>query len=212
MAAQCFQDVSAAAPAVPMERSETMIPRGKVNALVNRDEDRISREVYDLYRFLKGHPSFSTAPHRFKDVLRASVAGTPFGFIFRGLVSVAAAKVIDEHVAKGRKSDPCAALHRDHFYTWRDNAEFFLSQPVLDPAAFWAEMKRRNEVVFVTREEHTRLGSLQRAHKQNAYALANVRLVKVDPRAMKLAGYKAALVCTYWPAATKRSGALLPLS
>ena len=189
-----------------------MIPRGKANALINRDEDRISREVYDLYLFLKGHPLFSTAPHRFKDVLRAAVSGTPFGFIFHGLVSAAAAKIIDEHIASGMKGDPCAGLQRDHFYTWKDNAEFFLSQPVLEPAPFWAEMKRRNEVVFVTREEHTRLGPLQRTNGHNAYALANIRLVHVDPRAMKLAGYKAALVRTYWPAEAERSEALLPVT
>jgi hypothetical protein len=121
--------------------SMTMIPRGQVNALINRDEDRISREVYDLYRFLKGHELFGTAPSRFKDVLRASVSGTPFGYIFRGLISVAAAQVIDEHVAM-RVGDPCRALHRDHFYTWKDNADFFLSRPTLELDAFWAEMKR----------------------------------------------------------------------
>lgn len=189
-----------------------MIPRGKANALVNRNEDRISREVYDLYRFLKEHPLFSTAPHRFKDVLRASVSGTPFGFIFRGLVSVAAARTIDEHIAQGAGGDACATLQRDHFYTWRDNAEFFLSQPLLAHEEFWEEMKRRNEVVFVTREEHMRLGRLQRAHGHNAYSVADIRLMRVDPRAMKLAGYRAALVRTYWPDATARSEATLPVA
>lgn len=187
-----------------------MIPRGKANALVNRNEDRISREVYDLYLFLKGHPSFNTAPHRFKDVLRASVNGTPFGFIFQGLVSLAAAKIIDDHVTNGIQGDPCAALHRDHFYTWNDNAQFFLSKPVFEFTNFWSEMKRRNEVVFVTREEHARLAGLQRAHGFNAYAVGNIRLVRVDPRTMKLAGYRAAFVRAHWPPETERRECSLP--
>lgn len=189
-----------------------MIPRGKANALVNRNEDRISREVYDLYVFLKQHPSFSTAPHRFKDVLRASVSGTPFGFIFRGLVSAAAAKVIDEHIAGGLVGDPCTTLQRDHFYTWKCNAVYFLSQPLLDLESFWAEMKRRNEVVFVTREEHRRLSSVQRVHGDKAYAAAGIKLIRVDDRAMKLAGYKAALVAAHWPADLQRVEACLPLA
>ena len=162
--------------------------------------------------FLRGHPSFSTAPHRFKDVLRASVSGTPFGFIFQGLVSLAAAKIIDDHLTNGIQSDPCAALHRDHFYTWKDNADFFLSQPVLEFVEFWSEMKRRNEVAFVTREEHARLAALQRAHGHDAYVAGNIRLVRVDPRTMKLAGYKAAFVRAHWPPEAKRSECLLPSS
>jgi hypothetical protein len=187
-----------------------MIPRGKANTLVNRNEDRISREVYDLYMFLRGHASFSAAPHRFKDVLRASVSGTPFGFIFQGLVSLAAAKIIDDHLANGIQSDPCAALHRDHFYTWKDNADFFLSQPVFELVEFWSEMKRRNEVAFVTREEHARLAALQRAHGHDAYTAGNIRLVRVDPRTMKLAGYKAAFVRAHWPSEAERSECSLP--
>jgi hypothetical protein len=187
-----------------------MIPRGKANALVNRNEDRISREAYDLYVFLKQHPSFSTAPHRFKDVLRASVSGTPFGFIFRGLISVAAAKVIDQHILSSSSGDPCATLHRDHFYTWKSNADYFLSQPLLNLQTFWAEMKQRNEVVLVTREEHRRLSGLQRIHGNQAYAVADIQLTRVSDRAMKLAGYKAALVAAHWPPEAERVGACLP--
>ncbi len=189
-----------------------MIPRGQANALVNRNEDRISREVYDLYLFLKQHPSFSSAPHRFKDVLRASVSGTPFGFIFRGLISVAAARVIDEHIADGLSGDPCATLQRDHFYTWKSNADYFLSQLLLDREPFWKEMKRRNEVVFVTREEHRRLSGLQRVHGDKAYAVADIQLIRITERAMKLAGYKAAFVAAHWPPEAQRVNACLPFA
>lgn len=120
------------------------------------------------------------------------MSGTPYGFIFRGLVSVAAARVIDEHIAAGRSGDPCTTLHRDHFFTWKSNADFFLAHSLLDRVPFWAELKRRNEVVFVTREEHHRLSGLHRTHGEAAYTVANIPLVRVDERAMKLAGYKAA--------------------
>lgn len=186
------------------------IPRGKVNALINRNEERVSTEVYDLYVFLKQHPLFSSAPSRFKDVLRASVSGTPFGFIFRGLVSVAAAEAIDQCLAAGKKADPCAGLHRDHFFSWRENAEFFLGQPLMDKAAFWAELKRRNEVALVTKAEHTRVSGLQRTYGHEAYSHADIRLVHVDPQAIKLAGYGTSLVRQHWPALADRQEASLP--
>ena len=107
----------------------TVVPFGKGNAIYNRDEARVSGEVYDLYRFLYEHPTM--APNRRKDVLRASVASTEFGFWFDGLVSVRAAVLVDERVRENPRQDLCAGMHRDHFYTWKENSEFFFSQPLM---------------------------------------------------------------------------------
>jgi hypothetical protein len=100
------------------------VPYGQGNAEYNRNEARVSGEVYDLYRFLLEHPTM--APNRRKDVLPASVNYTPFGYIFAGLVSARCAELIDVRLRSGE--DPCAGMQRDHFFTWKESsAHFFRS-------------------------------------------------------------------------------------
>jgi hypothetical protein len=189
------------------------IARGMVNALVNRNEDRVSREVYDLYCFLRQHPTISDAPNRLKDILRASVNYTAFGYIFGGLVSRAAADIIDARLKAGQGEDPCAGIQRDHFHTWKETADFLLAQPVLAFSEFWSELKRRNEVVLLLKEEHAKVGGLQRmGHGHQAYPLAGINLVRVDVRAIKLSGNKAGLVREHWPPPAQRAAAALASS
>jgi len=135
----------------------TSVPRGMANAVYNRDEVRVSAEVYDVYCFLHQHPTM--APNRRKDILRASVGGTPFGYIFGGLVSSEAAKSIDTRLSSGGREDPCAGLQRDHFHPWKETSDYFFARALLEPAEFWLELKRRNEVALVTKAEHTKLGT-----------------------------------------------------
>ncbi len=187
------------------------IPRGKANALINQDEARISGEVYDLYCFLREHPTIGQVAHRMKDILRASVSGTPFGYIFGGLVSAAAADTIDERLTSGTL-DPCKGLQRDHIYTWKETSEFLLTHRKMNQAEFWAELKRRNEIALLLRTEHARVSALQRkGHGPLAYDLAGIALVRVDPRAIKLSGNKAGLVRAYWTAPKARQLAKLNL-
>ena len=184
------------------------VPRGKANAVYNRDKARVSAEVYGLYRFLHQHPTM--APNRRKDVLRASVNYTPFGYIFGGLISSEAAKSIDSRLTSGKLEDPCAGLHRDHFHTWKETAEFFFSRALLGAADFWAELERRNEVVLLTKSEHARVGAFQRkGHGHASYQLADVELLRVDTRAINLLGNKAGLVREHWPPPKARQSAAL---
>ncbi len=172
------------------------VPFGQGNAEYNRNEPRVSGEVYDLYRFLREHPSM--APNRRKDVLRASVNYTPFGYIFGGLVSVACCDLIDVRLKNG--SEPCAGMQRDHYFTWKESSDYFFSQPLMSKDAFWAELKRRNEIVLLLKEEHSRVGAFQRTGLgRAAYAAAGIELVRIDPNALRLSGNKAGLVAKYWP-------------
>src|SRR5688500_17303503 len=133
--------------AAGMTSVDAKIPAGKVNAMVNCNEPRISREVHDLYCFLLEHPTISQTPNRFKDILRSPVNYTPFGYICRRLVSRGAAEWIDTLLTSDEKCDACAGLQRDHLYTWKETAGFLLSRPQMELAEFWEELKRRNEVV-----------------------------------------------------------------
>ena len=174
---------------------------GRANAEYNRNEPRVSGEVYDLYCFLHGHPTM--APNRRKDVLRASVNYTPFGYIFAGLLSVRCAALIDARLKEG--SEPCAGMQRDHYYTWKETAESFFSRPLMQLREFWAELKRRNEIVLLLKEEHLRVGSFQRAgHGREAYLLAGIQLLRIEPKAVRLSGNKAGLFVKHWPAAEAR--------
>lgn len=171
-------------------------PVGQANALYNRDEPRVKGEVYDLYCFLHAHPTM--APNRRKDVLRASVNYTPFGYIFAGLISLRCAELIDARLLDG--GDACAGMQRDHYYTWKETADYFFSQPLMERDAFWAELKKRNEVVLVLKEEHSRVGVFQRAgHGRDAYALAGIELLRIEPKAIRLSGNKAGLFAKHWP-------------
>lgn len=185
------------------------IPRGMANALVNRDEARISRESYDLYCFLREHPTLGQVPHRLKDILRASVSGTPYGYIFGGLVSAAAAEAIDDRLNSGAL-DPCSGLQRDHLYTWKETSEYLLACPRMTHDEFWAELKRRNEVALLLRGEHSKVSSLQRmGHGATAYQVAGISLLRIDPRAIQLSGNKAGLVRAHWPPSSQRHSAKL---
>ena len=177
------------------------VPFGQGNAEYNRNEPRVSGEVYDLYRFLREHPTM--APNRRKDVLRASVNYTPFGYIFGGLVSVRCAELIDIRLREG--SDPCAGMQRDHYFTWKESSDYFFSQPLMSKEKFWAELKRRNEIVLLLKEEHSRVGAFQRSgHGRAAYAAAGIQLLRIDPNALRLSGNKAGLVATHWPTVEAR--------
>ena len=172
------------------------VPFGQGNAEYNRNEPRVSDEVYDLYCFLHAHPTM--APNRKKDVLRASVNYTPFGYIFAGLVSAQSAELIDARLRDG--GDPCAGMQRDHYYTWKETSEYFFSRPLMPLTEFWDELKRRNEIVLLLKEEHSRVGAFQRAgHGREAYALAGIRLLRVEPKALRLTGNKAGLFAKHWP-------------
>jgi len=179
-------------------------PRGKANEMYNRDEKRVSGEVYDLYCFLHAHPSM--APNRRKDVLRASVNFTPFGYIFGGLVSVRAANLIDRRISENAKQDLCLGMQRDHFNTWKETSHFFFSVPLMARPDFWLEMKRRNEIVLLLKEEHSKVGPYQRlGHGQSAYGAAGIELIRIDPRALLLRGNKAALARQHWPESHTRT-------
>lgn len=185
-----------------------LAPKGQGNAMYNRDEARVASEVYDLYCFLHQHPTM--APNRRKDVLRASVNYTPFGYIFEGLLSVSAADTIDERLAADPRQDPCAGLQRDHFHTWKETSAFFFAQPLMAKVDFWAEMKRRNEIVLLTKAEHSRVGIFQRQeHGYASYELAGISLLRIDRSAIRLSGNKAGLVRESWPTKAARIPARL---
>ena len=99
----------------------TIAPPGKANALYNKDEVRVSAEVYDIYRFLHQHPT--KAPTRRKDVLRASINYTPFGYIFGGLVSSEAAL---ENATEAMR------IHGAYGYSTEDHVErYYRDAPLL---------------------------------------------------------------------------------
>jgi hypothetical protein len=65
---------------------------------------------------------------------------------------------------------------------------------------FWPELKRRNEIVLLLKEEHSRVGGFQRTgHGRGAYEAAGIELLRIDPRALRLTGNKAGLVAKHWP-------------
>jgi hypothetical protein len=182
----------------------TIVALGMGNKEYNQNEERVSGEVHDLYRFLHQHETM--APNRKKDVLRASVNFTPFGYIFGGLVSTGAAMSID-NCSSG---DPCAGLQRDHFFTWKETAEYFFSRELKGLAEFWSELKRRNEIVLLTKKEHSLVGVFQRqGYGPSAYGQAGIQLIRIDSKAIKLSGNKAGIVRKYWPPPDARVAASL---
>jgi hypothetical protein len=187
----------------------TPVPSAKINELCNRDESRVKQEVYDVYAFLHRHPSM--AENRCIDVLRAAIASTPFVYAFSGLVTVAAAALIDERLAAGDGTDPCAELQRDHFIPWRDTGRYFFHRELLPIEEFWPEMKRRNEVALLHKREHHGLAGHQRAgHGHDAYQLTGLQLVQVDKRAIVLSGQRAKLIRDYWLSPKKRKSFAFP--
>lgn len=185
---------------VPVDR----IKRGSANEEVNRNEEWISEEVYDLYRFLMGHPRVRRAPHRFKDILRGSLNGTKWGYFVDGLVSAAAADQIDTLQRKGA-GQPTAGLQRDHIFPWNQTALFFLDSPVLSKERFWAEIKRRSEVCFVLKSEHTAINRYQATHGLAAYRIAGVDVYRVPADAFDAKGYSGGLGKGEWPSLAKRA-------
>lgn len=166
------------------------------------EEQTIAAEVWEVYRFLRAHPTMSA--NRRKDILRASVEFTPFGYVFAGKVSRVAAQSIDARLKESNKW-PCLGLQRDHFHTWKSTAEYFFNRPMMAKEEFWGELKRRCEYCLVTKPEHSRVSMLQRkGHGLDAYDLAGVQLLLVDRRAVKPAGNRAELVRAFWPSSRQR--------
>jgi hypothetical protein len=125
-----------------------------------------------------------------KDIIRATVNGTLWGYIFDGHISAAAAVALD--------ADPQAinTMQRDHATTWKVLAAELLAAAQRGAPAdeLWATLKRGCVVVVVTRQEHALLSGLQRKDPATAYARAGIKVLRARKSSQfKSRGYRVAL-------------------